>query len=136
MATWYLVKIYSHLDELRLILGHPLADIPLTGLLEVLLWPGWPVIAAFSGVGLTAVGIGLLARHELARLLVAGGCVALLGGLILLWPPLLLAPPLVPAQLTLVFGLGLYALMALASLVRGLTHPQFRRYYLADRRSS
>ena len=128
-GAWNLARLDGDLTELQWTLNQLLAGLPLPIPTEALLWPGWPIALALLGAGAAVVGIGLLARRQVARLLMAGLVVALLGGHILLWPRLLLAPLLAPFQLELALGLGTSLLLTLAVLARALTHPQYRRYY-------
>lgn len=128
-GAWNMAKLYNDLDSLRWMLNRMLSDLLLPISFDTLLWSGWPIVIALLGAGLVVIGVSLLARREMARLLVAGLVIATIGGHILLWPHLLLAPLLVLVQLEMGLGLGAGLLLTLALLARSLTHPQFRRYY-------
>lgn len=130
LFAWQAAKLHDDGGRLRLLAHYYLRNLPVASGGELFLWPGWPLVLALAGVILIVVAVGLYSRYEAARVLVAGSLAALIFGLILVWPHLLLAPPLVPAQLGLLLILGASMLLPLTLLTRGLTHPQFRAYYL------
>lgn len=130
VTAWGLARLYDEAEQLRLVLHHLTATFPIAGLFQTLLWPGWAFTAALAGILLVALGLALLVRRQAARLLLAGMTITLVGGVILAWPHLLLAPAFFPLQLELFLTAGIGLLLMLALLARALTHPQFRRYYL------
>lgn len=130
--AWSISGLYDRVDQLESYYDNLVAQFPFLGGLEFLLWAGWPIMLALIGIGLILTGSGLLARRELARYLVAGMSIAVIGGLIYLWPQLLLSPAFIPFQLGIILGLGEIILVTAALITRGFTHPQFRRYYSAS----
>jgi hypothetical protein len=136
MFTWSLARLFDTKEEMLVQLHDLFGELPLAGLVDTLLWPGWIFVLSFLAATSLALGIGLLARRETARILVVGAGIFASAGHIFAWPHLLLAPPFVYLQLELLLTGGGALLFCLALLTRGLTHPQFRRYYLGEGQTS
>jgi hypothetical protein len=136
MFTWSLARLFDTKEEMFVSLNDLLGGLPLAGLVDTLLWPGWVFVMAFLAATNLALGISLLARRETARILVVGAGIFALAGHLFVWPHLLLSPPFVYLQLELLLTGGGALLFCLALLTRGLTHPQFRRYYLGEGQTS
>jgi len=128
VIAWGLAQLYERPDDLRQLYDRLFADVSLAGISETIESPGFPIALAIIGAVASLIGLGLLARRDTARLLIAGAGIGLLGGLILAWPHLLLAP----LQLERILWSGEIVLIVLTILIRGLTHPRFRRYYAAQ----
>lgn len=127
LVAWGLARVHEHVRGP----GEALpAGLPLLPPVRLLTWPGLPLAIGAMGALLLVMGAGMLARRETARLLVTSVLVALAGGLLLVWPHILLAPPLFPIQLELALASGSASLFALVLFARGLMHPRFRCYYL------
>lgn len=129
ITAWELASIYDQAEQVQSLYKNLVALFPWFDGFEILLWPGWPIVLALFSLCSILVGVGLLSRQEIARYLVIGMGLAVIGGLIYLWPQLLIMPPYIPFQTTIVLWLGEMILLATALLARGFTHPQFRRYY-------
>ena len=128
--TWSLARVFGR--------GAPWVDLPpawsvllpLGDALALIQKPAGLLLLGLFGLLLLATGFGLLVRWRPARIALLAVLLATMGAFILLWPRLILAPPLAPLQLELVLGFGSLFLFALVFLARWLGHPQFRRYYL------
>ncbi len=129
---WQLARAYNTSGELPPGFVDLLTGIPLAGLADTVNWPGWPFLTVGLGVGMIAIGAGMLRWRRGARIVLNGALAAALMGWLLVWPRLLLFPVVLPFQLDLTFWLGLLALAALVWLVRTFSHPALRYLYATD----
>lgn len=130
LLAWSLSRTQVWAVRRTMDLGGSLFWVPLEEITDLFQRPGGIITSALFGALILITGIGLLARFRLARLFTLGTMAALFGGSILLWPSLILAPVVLPFQLEMVMVLGVGAIILLATLIRCLIHPQFRRYYM------
>jgi hypothetical protein len=98
--------------------------------IEALLWDGWPYILGLFAVLLLATGGGMIARRQIARLTASGFAAAGFITVVILWSQVILFPEFIPYQLWVVLISGSLGIALTASLLRLLTHPRLRGYYL------